>query len=108
MSPCAVSKPKNGSGGAGVGSYLAGGLLLGVVGLGAVALAGRSHNAKIPAGTLITSFVDKDASIDVVMPVQTSVTSNIASEANATPVKSEIASKNSEKTNVDTKAETKD
>lgn len=59
-------KTKSGSGGAGVGTYVVSAILLGVIGIGLAAIFGRGRDAKIPAGTTITAFVDKDVQIAVV------------------------------------------
>jgi hypothetical protein len=57
-------KTKSGHGGAGVATYVIGGVLLGVVGLGLVALVGgRGKNVQIPAGSIFTAYVDRDTSI---------------------------------------------
>ena len=63
--PLRGSQAKSGHGGAGVGSYVVGGLLLGVVGLGVVALCGHSGNAKMPAGTILNAYVERDSAIAI-------------------------------------------
>ena len=59
-------KTKSGSGGAGVGTYVVSAVLLGLIGIGLAAIFGKGRDAKIPAGTIITAFVDKDTSIAAV------------------------------------------
>jgi hypothetical protein len=73
---------KSGQGGAGVASYVVGGVLLGVVGLGLVALAGgRGKNAQIPAGTIFTAYVNRDTTITIAPLVEPQAEKNIAVES---------------------------
>jgi hypothetical protein len=62
-------KAKTGRNGAGVGAYIVGGVLFGVLGLGVVALCGQSKHAQIPAGTVISAFVECDSAIALPHPV---------------------------------------
>jgi hypothetical protein len=64
-------RAKSGGNGAGVGSYVVGGLCLGLVGLGVVALAKRSKSAQMQAGTIVTAFVDREAMISLAPDVDT-------------------------------------
>jgi hypothetical protein len=61
--PLRCVKAKAGKGGAGVGSYIVGGVLLGFVGLGIVALCSKGKHASMPAGTVLTAFVERDSTI---------------------------------------------
>jgi hypothetical protein len=56
-------KAHTGKNGAGVGAYILGYACLGLIGLGAVALFSKSKDSIMPAGTIITAFVDKDSTV---------------------------------------------
>jgi hypothetical protein len=83
------ARAKSGKDGAGVGSYVVGGLLLGVVGLGVVALAKRSSNAKMPAGTILTAYVNQDTLVAVAPAVNDKVAKELVA-ANDSPAHSEV------------------
>jgi len=86
-------KAKTGHNGAGVGAYVVGGVLFGVLGLGVVALCGQSKHAQIPAGTIISAFVERDSvvaarlpvSIADAKPVTEAITTTASSEQTSQP-----------------------
>lgn len=61
--PLRGMKTQTGKGGAGIGTYLISFACLGILGVGLAAVFGKSKNATIPAGTIITAFVDKDVDV---------------------------------------------
>ncbi|MBS1993255.1 MAG: hypothetical protein JSS83_22220 [Cyanobacteria bacterium SZAS LIN-3] len=63
--PLRGMKTKSGKNGAGVGSYVLGGVLFGLVGLGVVALFSGGSHVKIPAGTVVSAFTDRDVTVSV-------------------------------------------